>query len=104
MTVTRDEVLRRLAAASDAEHEETTTVEALAAACGTDESAVRSRLETLVDCDLARVAADGRTRVTITGEELLALDAGEPVIVDTGGGGFIGRRTQSGDEMEADRR
>jgi hypothetical protein len=103
MAVTREEVLRRLAAASDAERGETTTVVALAAACGTDETAVRSRLETLAACELARVSADGRTRVTVTGEELLALDAGEPVIVDTGGG-FIGEPPQSGDEMEADRR
>jgi hypothetical protein len=42
--------------------------------------------------------------VTITGEELLALDADEPVIVDTGGDGFIGDQAQSGDEMKADRR
>jgi hypothetical protein len=104
MTVTRDVVLRQLAAASDPQRGETTTVAAVATACEGDRAAVRSCLEALADCHLARLSPDGRARVTITGEELLSLDAADPVIVDPGGRGFIGDRPQSGDDMGADRR
>jgi hypothetical protein len=104
MGVTRGEVLRRLAAETDAERESTIPISTLAAACGVDEAAVRSPLDGLVDCDLARVSPDGRARVTITGEELLGLDAAGPVIVDPDGTAFIGGRAQSEDDMEGDRR
>jgi hypothetical protein len=103
MSPTRSDVLRQLADASDAERDSTTTIPALSSACEADEAAVRFHLEALADCDLARVYPDGRTRVTITGEELLTLDVADPVIVDAGGGGFIGSATQSAPDMESDR-
>jgi hypothetical protein len=92
-----------LADASDAKPDSTTTISSLSSSCGVDEAALRSHLQALAECDLARLYPDGRTRVTITGEELLALDAADPVIVDAGGGGFIGSRTQSATDMESDR-
>jgi len=82
MSVTRRTVLKQLAAASDATRQETTTIEALAGTLDADEQAVKSHLKGLEACDLARIAPDGTTRVTITGEELLALDTDEMVIVD----------------------
>jgi len=82
MSVTRRSVLEQLAAASDATRRETTTVEALAAALDADEHAVESHLRGLEACDVARVAPNGTARVTITGEELLAIEADEVVIVD----------------------
>ena len=104
MIPTRREVLRQLANASDAERGSTTTVSVLSTAWLVDEAAIWSHLEGLADCDLARIYPDGRTRVTITGEELLALDAADPVIVDAGGAGFIGDRPQLATDMESDRR
>lgn len=83
MSVTRRTVLEQLAAESDATQQETTTIEALAAICDTDEHTIEAHLDGLEACDLARVASDGTARVTITGEELLELDIGEMVIVDT---------------------
>jgi hypothetical protein len=74
--------LEQLAAASDATRQETTTIEALAATLDADEHVVESHIEGLEDCDLARLGPDGTARVTITGEELLALDTDEMVIVD----------------------
>jgi DNA-binding transcriptional ArsR family regulator len=99
MTQTRSDILRQLA---DAKPDDTTTISSLSASCEVDEAALRSHLQALADCDLARIYPDGRTRVTITGEELLALDAADPVIVDADGGGFIGSRTQSAPDMEGD--
>ncbi|WP_435186524.1 hypothetical protein [Halobellus sp. EA9] len=82
MSVTRRAVLEQLAAASDATRRETTTVDALAGTLGVDEHAVEVHLRGLKACDLARIAPDGTARVTITGEELLALDTDAVVIVD----------------------
>jgi hypothetical protein len=83
MSVTRRAVLEQLAAASDATRQETTTIEALAATLDADEHAVESHITGLEACDLARIAPDGATRVTITGEELLELETDEMVIVDS---------------------
>jgi predicted ArsR family transcriptional regulator len=82
MVVTRPRVLERLAAASDAEARETTTTEALAATLDADEAAVASHLDALSACELARVDADGRARVTVTGEEALELPTEGIVVVD----------------------
>jgi hypothetical protein len=82
MSVTRRVVFEQLAAASDATRRETATVEALAATLDAGEHVVKSHIEGLEDCDLARRGPDGTARVTITGEELLALDTDEMVIVD----------------------
>lgn len=82
MSLTRRAVLAQLAAATDAERRETTTVETLASALDADTGAVERHLEGLAACELARVEPDGRVRATVTGEELLALDADELVIVD----------------------
>lgn len=84
MPVTRRTVLKQLAAMSDAESREETTVEALAAALDADERTVEVHLDGLAACELARIETTERTRVTITGEELLELDTDETVIVDPG--------------------
>jgi DNA-binding transcriptional ArsR family regulator len=82
MSMTRRAVLEQLAAVSDAARRETTTIGALAGALDADERTVRSHIEGLEVCDLARIAPDGTVRVTITGEELLELDTEAVVIVD----------------------
>jgi hypothetical protein len=82
MRVTRRAVFERLAAVTDADGRETTTAEALASGLDADVGAVEAHLAGLAACELARVDADGRVRVTITGEELLELDTDETVIVD----------------------
>lgn len=82
MDVTRFTVLEQLGGASDADRGETTTVEALAAELDADEGAIEAHLDGLVSCELARRESDGGVRITITGEELLELDADEVVIVD----------------------
>ena len=82
MSVTRRAVLRQLAAESDAERRETTSVETLTTALGAETSAVEAHLNGLEACELVRSEADGRVRVTITGEQLLELDTDEAVIVD----------------------
>lgn len=82
MCVTRRAVLEELAESTDAERSETTTVGALVSALGTDEPALKEHIDALVACELAHVEADGRIRATITGEELLALDTDEVMIVD----------------------
>jgi hypothetical protein len=84
MPVTRRTVLERLAVATDATRGETTTIEALAVTLDVDERTVKSHLNGLEACELARVAADGETRVTVTGEELLALHTEDPIVVDPG--------------------
>jgi len=83
MSVTRRAVLEQLARASDAEQRETTTKLELAAALETDEGTIRSHLNGLAACELVQMYPDGRTRITITGEELLALDTDEMVVVDS---------------------
>jgi len=82
MSVTRRTVLEQLAAASDASRQEMIAIDALAARLDADEQAVEAHLHGLEACALARIASDGTARVTITGEELLALDTDEMVIVD----------------------
>jgi hypothetical protein len=82
MDVTRFTVLEQLGGASDADRGETTTVEALATELDADEGAIEAHLDGLIACELARRDPDGGIRVTITGEELLELDADEMVIVD----------------------
>lgn len=82
MTVTRRTVLERLAALSDADRRETTTRTALAASLSADERTVDAHLDGLAACELARAYPDGRVRITVTGEELLALDTDEMAIVD----------------------
>lgn len=78
-------MLERLAATSDADRRERTTVAALAAALDADEAVVEAHLSALAAGELARLDADGNTRVTVTGEELLALDVDDVAVVDTGG-------------------
>ncbi|MDZ7745809.1 MAG: hypothetical protein U5K28_04525 [Halobacteriales archaeon] len=82
MSITRRAVLTRLAAESDAERNETISIEALAAALGANTSTIEAHLNGLEACELARREAGGRVRVTITGEQLLELDTDEAVIVD----------------------
>jgi len=82
MDVTRRAVLEQLARANDAPRRETTTVEALASDLDTDEKTIEAHLDGLIACELARRDGNGGIRVTITGEELLELDADEMVIVD----------------------
>lgn len=82
MTVSRREVLECLAAASDADARETTTVEALAAELDVEEGTLEGCLDRLAACELARTRHDGRVRITSTGEELLNLDTEEMIIVD----------------------
>lgn len=80
MSVTRRAVLVALARLSDAESGATTTVGALADALGTGERAVAAHLDGLAACELAR--RDGeRVRITVTGEEFLALDVDDAVVV-----------------------
>jgi Mn-dependent DtxR family transcriptional regulator len=83
MSVTRRAVLKRLAAATEAEQRVTTTTTALSAALDVDERTIESHVEGLAACELARTYPDGRVRITITGEELLALDTDDLVIVDS---------------------
>ena len=83
MSVTRRAVLKQLATASDADQRETTRKAALAAALNTDEGTIESHLDALEACELVRTYPDGRARITVTGEELRALDTDELVIVDS---------------------
>lgn len=83
MSITRRAVLEEIATASDADKRETTTTAAIAAALNTDEGTIESHLNGLAACELVRTYPDGRARITITGEELLALDTDEMVIVDS---------------------
>jgi Mn-dependent DtxR family transcriptional regulator len=83
MSVTRRSVLKQLATTSDADQRETTTTAAIAAMLETDEETIEFHLNGLAACELVRTYPDGRVRITITGEELLALDTDEMVIVDS---------------------
>lgn len=82
MSVTRRAVLEHLAATSNATRREMTTRASLAAALDVDEQTLDAHLDALAACELVRTHSDGRVRITITGEELLALDADQSVIVD----------------------
>ncbi|MBB6647630.1 hypothetical protein [Halobellus ruber] len=83
--MTRRTVLQQLAELTDAQRRETTTVDALVSALDADEQTLTEHIDALVACELAHVDADGGVRATITGEELLALDTDEVIIVDPAG-------------------
>lgn len=87
MAEMRHAVLEQLAAASDAERRETTTIDALAVTLDVDERPVEAHLQTLASCDLARFDGEGRVRVTCTGEEFLELDIDGMAILDTSASG-----------------
>jgi len=87
MSRSRRAVLKALAAESDAERRETTTIEALAASLEAPETAVRAELTGLTASELAKTTANGEVRVTITGEELLTLEADGVIVVDTAASG-----------------
>jgi hypothetical protein len=80
--MTRRLLLECLAELSDADDCDTTDVETLCARLGTDEETLHTHLDPLMDCELARGCADEDVRITITGEELLELDAEELIVVD----------------------
>jgi len=82
MSVTRRDVLEALKGQSDASAGERTSVEALTDALAVDERTVREHLDGLESCELADIDADGGVRITVTGEELLALDLDEMIVVD----------------------
>ncbi|MFB6311835.1 MAG: hypothetical protein ABEH64_11730 [Salinirussus sp.] len=83
MTTSRRAVLRALDAATEADGDRTVSVECVAAAINADEAIVRRHLAGLAACHLAKVDDKGQARVTITGEELLALDVEGQVIIGT---------------------
>jgi len=78
----RRDVLERLAARSDGDGGRTTTVAALAADLDVDVETVAGEVATLAGQSLATRTDDGGVRVTVTGEELLALDADGAILVD----------------------
>ncbi|QGX93916.1 hypothetical protein EI982_03545 [Haloplanus rallus] len=82
MSVTRRDVLEELERQSDASTGKRTSVESLADALAADERTVREQLDGLESCALADIDANGRVRITVTGEELLALDLDEMIVVD----------------------
>jgi DNA-binding transcriptional ArsR family regulator len=82
MSVTRRDVLEELDRRSDTSAGERTSIEALADAFAVGERTVREQLDGLESCELADVDPDGQVRITVTGEELLALDLDEMIIVD----------------------
>jgi Mn-dependent DtxR family transcriptional regulator len=82
MAVTRRDVLKELDERSDADAGERTSVESLTNALAVDERTVHDRLNGLESCALADIDADGRVRITVTGEELLGLDLDEMIVVD----------------------
>lgn len=86
MTLTRREVFEALASMSDADAGRRTTVAALAAELDADERTVGDHLDALRACELAVRSPDAGVRVTITGEELLALDVPDVAIVDPSAG------------------
>lgn len=83
MPLERRIVLETLAAETDAATAETTTHETLAETLDEDLSTVRGHLQALEACALARIEDDGHVRVTVTGEELLALDTDDAIVVDS---------------------
>lgn len=82
MAVTRHDILSAVASESEADGQETTTPAAIANSLQVTERVVGMHLDGLAACDLVRTYADGRLRITVTGQELLALDTDEVVIVD----------------------
>jgi len=99
VTVTRRTALEVLAAHTDAEAGRTAAVPALAATVDTTEAELLAHLEALVDCRLAVRSPDGTFRISVTGEELLALEPEGPVVVDVprnGGRGSVDVPTDRG--------
>lgn len=82
MPVTRRDLLECLARMSDAEVRDTTTIGSLASELDADEPTLEAHFDQLTNCELVRRRDDGRIRITITGEELLELEADELIIVD----------------------
>jgi len=86
MSVTRRDVLEELDRQSDASAGEPTSVESLTDALVVDERTVRKHIDGLESCELADLDTDGQVRITVTGEELLALNLDEMIVVDPEGG------------------
>ena len=82
MPLDRRTVLETLAAETDAATAETISLESLAETLDGDLSIVRNHLQALEACALARIGSDEQVRVTVTGEELLALDTDDAIVVD----------------------
>jgi len=76
-------VLAELGSRSDADAGTWASVEVVADSLALGEQTVRDHLAGLESCELARTAPDGTARITVTGEELLALDIDEMMIVDS---------------------
>jgi hypothetical protein len=62
MSLTRRAVLEQLAAMSDAEGGETTTVDSLTSALEADKPTVRAEIDNLEACELAQTTSDGAVR------------------------------------------
>ncbi|MFC6953616.1 hypothetical protein [Halorubellus litoreus] len=82
MPLDRRTVLEALAAETDAATPETTPLKSLAETLNADLSSVRTHIQALEACSLARIEGDEHVRVTVTGEELLALDTDDAIVVD----------------------
>ena len=82
MPVTRRDVLEELAAVSDASVREMTTVQRLASRLQTDTDTIVAHVCGLQDCELAHKFSENQIRITVTGEELLALNTDDTIIVD----------------------
>jgi len=82
MPLDRRTVLEMLAAETDAATAETTPIESFAETLDTDLSTVRTHLHALEACALARIENDKYVRVTVTGEELMALETDDAIVVD----------------------
>jgi len=85
-TPTRRDVLERLAADSAAAGE-TTSVAALAGALDAEVGVVATHLDGLAAAELAVYPDDDAVRVSVTGEELLALDPDDLAVVVPDDGG-----------------
>lgn len=81
VSVTRRAVFERLAATTDARSGRTTTIERVATSLDADVEAVEAHFERLEACELARTDASDRVRITITGEELHALDVYDVIVL-----------------------
>lgn len=82
MAVTRRDILEELTITSGATRRKTTTIDALASGFAVDSQTIQTRIDGLSDCGLVEVDADGTVQLTSIGEQLLDLDAAEPVVVD----------------------
>jgi Mn-dependent DtxR family transcriptional regulator len=83
MPITRRDILEHVATVSDAQRRQTTSKAALTARLGVDRQTLESHIEALAACELVRAYPDGRIRITTTGEELLALETEDVVIIDS---------------------